>query len=206
MNIIDNFLHKSNLYLRDSRAWLFKPLLKLLTLLNINAYHLTNFRFILSILFIPLFSYSPIYSVYLIFFIYVLDTLDGAIARYQNKCSDRGKFLDLFIDLILTLLPIYTFLFYNVEMILVVTYMSLIPFVYLLAIIWKNEFEKSDWLIKPYPQSGYLRILPLFAFWIFHLFNIDLLRISLMISNVLLIIFFLYYYVAIQLRWEKMYK
>lgn len=189
------------------RARYFEPFLKLLTKYKITANQVTNFRFILGLggLLVYLFFYQYSWAVHLLLIANLLDILDGALARYQNTASDRGKFLDVFVDYIL-----YAFLLVLVSVVAgsireVGYNLFIIPILYLLATIKKQEFLPSDWIIKVYPRVTYVKapvFIAFFAHWYFGLGLIWLDR-ALMFSNIIGTFLSVYYFIYIQLRWKK---
>ncbi len=204
MNIFDRLVHKSNIALRKVRGVLYKPLLALLTRFGITAFDVTNFRLALAFAFLLVYFYvSPYWSAIYLIVLYWLDTVDGALARHQNTSTDRGKFYDVLVDSIVYLFLVFTFVYYSVNIYHLLINLTLINYVYLLAIIKKNEHEKTDWIIAPYHLSGYVKMPAMLAFWAFHLFGMDYLNASLVISNVLAIMMFFFYYITIQLDWAK---
>ncbi len=204
MNIFDMLVHKSNMALRNARAVLYKPLLAFLTRLGITAFDVTNFRLALAFVFLIIYYYvSPYWSAIFMIGLYWLDTVDGALARHQNTSTDRGKFYDVLVDTIVYLFPIFTFVYSSVNIYHLIINLTLLNYVYLLAIIKKNEHEQTDWLINPYPKMGYLRLPAMFAFWAHHFLGINYLNASLVFSNVLAIIMFFFYYITIQMNWAK---
>jgi phosphatidylglycerophosphate synthase len=202
---IDEFLDRENKYFRKLREKILRPFLKLLYKDHITANYITNLRLMLAILFFLIFNEYRTISLIIITFAILLDLLDGPIARYEHFSSDRGKFLDIVVDSISYLMIISTFVYFNINFILIALHIVSINYAYLFAIIKKNELKKSDWIIHPTANSTYLKLLPVSAFYIFHLFNIDYLELSLYIATSLCILAFTYYYITIQIRWRKLY-
>lgn len=201
---IDKFLDNENKYFRKFREKILKPFLKLLYKDHITANYITNFRLILAIAFFLIFNRYRTASLLVISIALLLDLLDGPIARYEHFSSDRGKFLDMVVDSISYLTIIFTFAYFNVNSVLIAVHAVAINYAYLFAIIKKNELKKSDWIIHPTANSTYLKLLPLTAFYAFHLFDINYLELSLYIATSLCILAFAYYYTALQIRWTKM--
>ena len=201
---IDKLLDSENKYFRKVREKILKPLLKLLYKDHITPHYITNLRLILAIAFFLIFNPYRTISLVIITFALLLDMLDGPLARYEHFSSDRGKFLDMVIDSIGYLVIILTFVYFNVNSLLIAIHIAAINYAYLLAIIKKNESKKSDWIIHPTANSTYLKILPIIAFYAFHLFGINYLELSLYIATSLCILAFAYYYITLQIRWTKM--
>ncbi len=202
-----DWIDKINCRSQALRARYFEPILKFLTKYKITANQVTNFRLFLGI--VAIFLYAEFYrygwAIHLLLVANLLDILDGALARHQNTASDRGKFLDVFVDYLL-----YAFLLLLVSVIAssirAVGYnLFIIPILYLLATIKKQEFLPSDWLIKVYPRVTYVKavvFIAFFAHWYFDLGLVWLDR-ALTFSNLLATILSVYYFLYIQLRWKK---
>ncbi len=193
---------------QDVRAHYFAPVLRLFTKYKITANVVTNFRLILGIVGVLLYLwfYRYMWGLNLLFIANLLDILDGALARFQHTASDRGKFLDVFVDYVLyafMLLFVYVISYSNK----IVGYnLFIIPVLYLLATIKKQEFLPSDWLIKVYPRVTYVKAAVFIAFFGHWYLNFDLVWIdrALKFSNGLATILCVYYFLYIQLRWKKM--
>jgi phosphatidylglycerophosphate synthase len=90
------------------------------------------------------------------------DCLDGVLARYQNRASDRGKFIDVMTD------EINAFLFVlGLAVGQLADILLLIPFVYFMllsrvlrVLIYSYEF-RSDWLFRP--VAGFLHNVVVFS-------------------------------------------
>lgn len=82
------------------KAILLKPILFILTALRINANHVSFLSLITAFgsLSYSIYSYNAIYFLIGIWIHIFLDSLDGALARYQNKSSKIGSFIDVVCD------------------------------------------------------------------------------------------------------------
>lgn len=80
---------------------------------------------------------------------YIIDLLDGALARYLNKLSDKGKFIDSFADhinyLLLTVGLVYAGIV-NPLLGMIVLYLILMDTV--LRAMFSSFYIKSDWHFK----------------------------------------------------------
>ncbi|MBU0471320.1 MAG: CDP-alcohol phosphatidyltransferase family protein, partial [Nanoarchaeota archaeon] len=94
--------NNQDLKVLDIHRRLAVPILKLLLQTKITANHITIIRAMTIILgFIFFLKADIIYAIIgsLIFEIgIILDTLDGAIARYRKESSSLGEFMDAFLD------------------------------------------------------------------------------------------------------------
>lgn len=89
-----NFHNKLRLF-KDT---LFGPLVNILPK-NISANHITLFRFVGVLIWLPFAILKPAIEQSIIFFIvYFLDLYDGAIARFRKQKTYFGKYLDAFSD------------------------------------------------------------------------------------------------------------
>ena len=174
-NTLNEQIHRLNVKSQSYRAIIYKPILKVLTKLGLSAISLTNFRLVLGIIFLVWFYNTKQYNAPAIFVIaiLILDTFDGALARYQNKFSDRGKFLDILVDKFVYLFIIFTFFKLQANTLLVAYHLLIIEPTYLLAIIKKEEFSQTDWLIKPYAKLSYLKIITLIPYFIYIFLDIN---------------------------------
>ena len=203
---INKLLESKNKHFRKFREKILKPILILLYKDGITANDITNLRLILAIVFFLIFNRYRAISLLIITLAFLLDIFDGPVARYRNFSSDRGKFLDMAVDGITYFLVVLTFAYYNINPILIAIHVFSINYAYLFAIIKKNELKKSDWVIHPTANSTYLKLLPVIAFYAFHLFGVDYLELSLYAATFLCIFAFVYYYLSLQKRWKKLYK
>ncbi|MFA6547666.1 MAG: CDP-alcohol phosphatidyltransferase family protein [Candidatus Magasanikbacteria bacterium] len=208
MNIDNNsWIDKINYKGQEIRARLFDPVLRFLTKCKITANGITNFRLALGVFAVILGFYFYRYdeAIFLLLIVGVLDLLDGALARFQNKSSDRGKFLDIFVDYLAYGFVLFLTLFIVSNYRLVIYNIFIVPVCTLLAIIKKQEFVPSDWIIKPYAKISYIKFVVLLAFYFHWYFGLSVLWVdkSLYLSNVLATILAIYFFVYIQLRWKS---
>ena len=77
-----------------------KPFLFILTAFNVNANHISILSFLMSFgsLAYSFYSFDPKFFLIGIWIHVFLDSLDGALARYQNKASKIGSFIDVICD------------------------------------------------------------------------------------------------------------
>ncbi len=141
---------------RKTEEWrerLFKPLLKLLLALHVSANDISTFRIILAAAFPWLITTRPQLAWWCMGVSIALDALDGAVARYAKKDSDRGKFIDVLADQItFSLLAVGMIRIWTAQSLPLAFLALLIPATYLMVAVAKNERLPSDWLIKPRAQ------------------------------------------------------
>lgn len=105
---------------------------------------------------------------------YLMDLLDGALARYLNHLSDKGKFIDSFSDhinyLLLNVGFVYTGIL-NPMLGMLVLYLILMDTV--LRAVYSSFYIKSDWHFKIFsgPLPGTIMHTCYLLFLIFALFT-----------------------------------
>jgi len=152
------------------------------------------------------FYYQPYPASIFIAIILALDSFDGALARYQKTSSDRGKFLDIFVDRIVHCAIIFALFLHPAQHIKLLGYnLVIIPIAYTLATLKKGEGKPSDWIIQPYPRLNWVSMWPILAFFLLIWFQYDALNYSLWLSNILATIMSVYYFILVQKQWKKIY-
>ena len=195
-------IHSINLKWRKLRDWLFSPLVRMLDKWDITPGGVTDFRLFLALIFLPTYYYNNLFAIAVITLELFLDMIDGSLARFQGKCSDRGHFMDVLVDALMYSMMVITF-FGDANVLNIGLNLVFVNFLYLLATLKKNEGLKTDWIINPYPRSAYVWYLPMVAFYGYNLFEFNMIEISLLVSNTLSIFLFLFYYIALRSRWSR---
>ena len=187
------------------RDKLFKFLLKLLSNFNISANYLSNLKIILFFPFFYFAFYNNLKISYIFLLISILiDIFDGPLARFQNKSSDQGKFIDIFGDLFIYLSVILTLFYLKIfNNYLVAFHLVVFPLVMILSTIRKQEFTKSDWIIKPAPELGQFNAAVYLFLFLYIYFNINYFNFVLLLINVFYTLLIIYYFIFIQFRWLK---
>ena len=194
--------NKRNQKIRD---YFFRPILKFLTNVNITANYLSNFKLAAFAPFIYFLYINDLKTAYIFFLLSLLiDLFDGPLARYQKKASDKGKFVDTFGDYATYLFIILSLIFKQIVANDIGTYhLFIFPLALILATIKKQEFSKSDWIIKPAPELAHVNAAFLFFLFLFAFFNINYLNQVLMIANIYLSCLVVFYFIVIQFNWKK---
>jgi phosphatidylglycerophosphate synthase len=194
--------NKKNQNIRD---YLFRPILKFLTSLNITANYLSNFKIAAFAPFVYFLYNNNLKTAYIFFLLSLLiDLFDGPLARYQRKASDKGKFIDTFGDYAIYLFIIISLIFKQVIDTNIGAYhLFVFPLVLVLATIKKQEFSKTDWIIKPAPELAQVNAAFLFFLFLSAFFNINYLNSVLMIANIYLSFLGVFYFIFIQFNWKK---
>ena len=124
-----------------------EPFAVLITLIlqntKISANHITIFNLIISIFFLALaFLINFIFFIIGIFFFFVLDFVDGKIARIKNQSSFVGKRLDFLTDRIIFILYSVFIFYFQQKMNLINE--NLLLFIYFSLYIFKDLYEQSQ--------------------------------------------------------------
>lgn len=84
---------------QELRGRLFGPMLGLLVKLKITANHLTLLSLVTGLAFCPVFLWGSKVAAFLLLVAHVLlDGLDGPLARYTGRASNKGSFTDTMAD------------------------------------------------------------------------------------------------------------
>jgi len=197
MNKIDKRLDIINKFFRKKRDSLLKPLLKILNRLGISANNLSISKIFFTIIYLLFIkSNFSLAMSFLLFGGVFLDFLDGPLARYTNKDSDRGKFIDVLSDQIVYILAIWGLIIINIGNYIILSYnIIIISLFYLLIIINKNENIESDWIIKPVARATYYKLIFEILTILYLLSQIDIIVFNklIFIINSIITIHFIYH-------------
>ena len=119
----------------------------------------------------------------------ILDGIDGSLARYQKKDSDKGKFFDMVVDnLSATLLILALMAISAVDVLSGAIFIYLMSSTIILAVIINHLKFKSDWFF--HARAGFLTQLPknvfFFLFMLWALGIVNVLNTALVIMNIYL--------------------
>lgn len=175
--------------IRDS---IFKPLLQILTIAGVKSNAVTYCGTILMIFFILFIKRDLLLSLIFLLSALFLDLVDGPLARFQKRDSDKGKFIDNFNDMLVFAIFIFGLVYVNLLN-------ELVALVLIFAFIFSNIFRiihvahhfKSKCIFKTIVGSGFfpalLRALLYFHFSLYALFGVgNIILVSLVISVLLL--------------------
>ncbi len=185
------------------REKLYGPCLDVLARWGVTANHITYLR---AILFLGVVAY-PLYiranllwatlGYFLVF--WFLDTVDGQLARHTKAESDKGKFNDTVIDVVGYSLYVMGIAFIGASEVFVMFFHVIIHAAdYLLAIVYRNENEPSNWIIKTEANLSYLKIIAHTAIIIFVVAGRNFIDPVFMILNTLMALQAIHYFVKIQ--------
>jgi len=179
------------------------PFLGFLARRKVTANHITYFRaliFVVGVMY-PLFVRGDIFLAFLVYLIgfWGLDSLDGALARYTNSASDRGRFIDIFVDILAYSILILGLAYLGAASVFVFFYHVIVHGgLYVISAIYKNEDKKSDWIIRAEPNLIYLKFIPTFFIGLYAIFDLNLLNIVYAAVNAWMTILLFYYFIKFE--------
>lgn len=176
------------------REQLCKPFLQYT---NFHPHTITTFRLFLAIGFPFLITSNPVIAWILISISITLDAIDGTVARYQKIASDRGKFIDVFVDQITFSLLCLGLMRLLPELSLVLaTCAILVPLVYVITMVYKNENKPSDWIIKPKARLTIYKIIfiVIMTSYVTHLVPFSIIKLLLWAETIVVGLHFYWYY------------
>lgn len=200
-NWYDQKIEKMNLLTQKVRGVILGPILRFLAKFKITANFISSVKIFLMLPYFYLIDKYFNLAIGILIFAMILDLFDGPIARYTNSHSDRGKFFDIFGDHVVYCGVILSLIYLNlVNGFLGAYQIFIVGILYLLAVIKRNESIKSDWIIRPYAQSSYYKIIFYFVFALAVFLKIDVLDSTLYYLNILMTVVSIYYYLVIVTR------
>jgi len=193
---IEHLTHLAESY----RVRLFRPILALLTRLHISPNLISSSKIIIGLAGLYVIQSSPRLAFFIFLLTFPMDLLDGSLARYQAKASDRGKFIDMLTDQMSYCLIVFSLITVNfADQSLLAYSLFILPTLYLLVIIRRNESKLTDWIIRPVARISYYKSV-IYAFASLALFrwiSISAFEIILAIVNILITVHFVCSYTAI---------
>lgn len=174
-----------------------RPLLRLCMACRISANAISTLRIILAAAFIILIPSHAAAAWILIIISIALDGFDGTLARFTKKATDRGKFIDVLADQITFSLLCIGLLRIIPELALILSLAAvIIPVLYLIVAVLKNEHTKSDWLLKPKARLTMYKIVFLIIMFMYlsAAWNLSTVRIMLWLETAVAILHFAWSY------------
>lgn len=183
----------------EFRSKNFQPILKLLVKLKITPNQITTFRVIFLLPVIYYFYYGRFWGVFIFYCIFwFLDLFDGALARYSNKSSDKGRFLDTFVDNFAYGIALIGFLYWQIALPWLLAANLLLEYsAQLLAIIKKQRNVPSDFIIKAQADLPYFKSVAHISLFCY-ICGIDFLNFAFGIINIVLLLIIIKYYFNIK--------
>ncbi len=194
---IDNIIDKLNKTSQRKREKYFKPFIKILNDVGFNPNILSFLRAFSGFLFFILVNINFNIAFVILMIGGFTDFFDGALARYQKKDGDRGKFIDMLSDNIIFSFFILGLIKTSYINTLNLSYfLFIVPALYLIIIVNKNENIKSDWIISPYARISYYKVIFEIFFLLTFLFSTDrsVLNFVIIFINTLMSFHFLYHF------------
>jgi len=194
---IDKIIDIANKKSKEFRHKYFNLIIKALDKSGATANSLSFLRAISGLLFFILVNVNFVIAFIILIIGGFTDFFDGALARYQKKESDRGKFIDMLCDNLLFsffLLGLIKIEFINVTNL--AYFLFIIPALYMMIIINKNENEKNDWIIKPYARISYYKVIFEICFLLVIIFGVskNLLDSTIILLNIIMSLHFSYHF------------
>lgn len=186
------------------RHRLFLPVYPMLTRLGLTANRLTFVRALAGPVFVFLYPARPQAAVVMMIVAGFLDWMDGGLARYQGKASDRGKFWDVLIDHLNYVLPVFALLrSQDFDLDVLGYHLLVIPVVYLLSVLKESEGLPTDWIIHPYYSLIYIKPVASLAFLLYVFADIDVVNITVFLLNCLATVLCAYLSYCLYRRWSR---
>ncbi len=142
------------------RISLFKPILFIFTKTGLNANHLSAIGLAFaSASFYFIIAGNLAAGLWLFAAAFLLDMLDGSLSRYQKNSSDKGKFLDMTVDSLVSSMIALALMIKGAVRPAegsIFIYLMLITIIF--ACIINSKKYKTDWLF--HPRAGFLAHLP----------------------------------------------
>lgn len=171
---IDNIIDKLNKVSQQKRKIYLNFFIKILDKLGFTPNILSFLKALSGFLFFIIVGVNFNIAFIILILGGLTDFFDGTLARYQKKDGDRGKFIDMLSDNIIFSFFILGLIKIGYANILNLSYfLFIIPNLYLIIIINKNEYIKNDWIISPYARISYYKIIFEIFFLLTLLFVID---------------------------------
>jgi len=183
------------------RAKYFKPILKLLVKIKVTPNGITCFRLLFIFPLAYCFYANNLWGVLIFYLLFwILDLFDGALARYMNIESDKGRFIDSVVDNFMYGFLLLGFIYWQTALVWLLAYNILIEFItQLLATIKKRSKTPSDWIIKVTPDIPYFKTIS-HVFLLIYLFGYNLLNPGYLVLNIWLTLTACYYLWQIKKR------
>lgn len=183
------------------RTVVYDPFLKFLANLGVTANHITYLRGVILVwMLYEMFVKGDLLSGSIIYFAFLfIDTIDGSLARYRKEDNDKGKFNDVIIDQLGYALFVLGLAFIGVANTFILFYHVIIAgFGYLVAVAYKNQNEKSDWVVRPEGNLSYFKLIALLALLILLIFKVNLIDFTAIVLNIWMTITAIYHLIKLQ--------
>ena len=196
---LNEFIDQTYSDLRILRDNFFSPFARFLSGAGITANHITNLRLVLGVLFFIFFFSYPFFAIALITVAWILDGIDGPLARVQKSESAKGKFLDIFVDLILYALIAFTLGEYVSNKLIIGINVFVITCLFVVVCLDKNKniLSFAHWK-SPVTIANWYKNAVVFSFYFVHFFSIDFVEFALVLTTIAGFASFIYHYMSFQ--------
>lgn len=155
----DSWEYRSYEWFKGFRDVFLKPICYVLTKFGVGPGLVTYGSLVLMVFYIMFVRQNLPLSLLFVVLVVVSDGVDGALARYQKKASDKGKFEDVVVDYINYMLFVVGLVYGQlVDPALALVFVCVLLLSSIFRIIIHSFDFKSSWLF--YPSAG---LLPHFA-------------------------------------------
>lgn len=194
---IEKIVDKANEISKQKRTKYFQPLVKILDNLGFTPNFLSFIKAFSGLMFFLLIEANFKIAFLILLIGGLTDSFDGTLARYQKKANDRGKFIDMLSDNIIFSFFLLGLIKINFINTLNLSYfLFIIPALYLIIIVNKNENIKNDWIIVPHARITYYKFIFEVIFLLTLIFNLQKIYITsiLIILNIVMSVHFSYHF------------
>lgn len=210
MNPVKQYIVKVVYYINSTfsrkRLLITIPICNLLKQFHINQSHISILRALVLVAFFLLWiNHQYIIATFLLVLNFLLDLIDGDLARMLKTDSDLGKFEDVTVDNIMVIIfPLALIWQGLISGFLGAYYIYIVSLSWWLSVIRLNQREKTNWIIKPqaYALLHFMRfwiitvLMFMYAFW-----RVDIFWETILILSIILSAISLYdYYQIIKVR------
>lgn len=184
MDSYNEWEQKYYLVIRKARDFFSIPIARILDKIGMTPNIVTIVGFVFFIIFFALLVFQNKYAILFLVVGLIMDMFDGALARVQNKSSDRGKFVDVLFDAINYIIFVLALIYAQfVVGIFGLVFIFLITLSKVLRMICHARIYKTDWYFKS--VVGFVPIFIITLSYIF--FGINYFYQSFSMDNIFLI-------------------
>ena len=136
-----------------------QPIIFYLGKMGFTANGLSTLKVVMAGVAVVIVKWNLVVAVIIFLVTYILDVFDGSLARHTKQNTDRGKFIDVLTDqavYVLVILALIQIDFLDIK--LLAFNLLVIPVLYLLVVVERNENKPTDWIIKPVAKLSYYKI------------------------------------------------
>lgn len=182
----------------------FKRVLKLLADLKITPNQITIFRLIFILPIAYYFLTENLFGVLIFYSLFwIFDLFDGALARYLNKQSDKGRFLDTLVDNFMYGILMIGAIHLQVAWLWLLAANILLEYtVQILGMLYKQWGKPSDFIIKAQADLPYFKSISHLGL-LLYCFGLNYLNIIYYFLDLLLLLTAGYYFYKLKPRFNQ---